>query len=473
MQQQTVRPTTLRSATDYRPALLWLMGELGQAQTSEAVAEFERRLGDLIPPEHRELNESGSIKWENYVRWARQALADVGLMGSGGWGVWTVTEAGQKWLQDHPDGGKDELLALSYRSRATRKELTRPSPGTEPQSIEVDDKVFTLSQAEVLAAVREAVAGGVPPEARRFKNWHLAVDGERLSVKWVMSLVTGLPYSRFKTGEARRQLSRLGLEAQPVDKERTQISLADDTPAQVPELTGKEFFQAVLMRLAGRLPPEVYWRDIEPRGGILQLKCPAPSSHYEIMLRRRYAEVGLHFEGRRESNLALLDQFRPHLQELQNQLGEPICAEPWGKNWARVSLQRPSPRLDMPTARTLADLLLHLIEVTLPLLREAVADSGLRMERGRPPDKVKENDLGRPKAILAETIRDICAYLKGDGALSPSDEKLCDWVQFCYTFERFAEGAALFKLVRHDAVPSWLYERTRKLARACEVRLKQ
>ncbi len=100
-----MKPSSLKTATDYRPALLWLMGELTQARTAEAIAEFERRLGDLIPSEHYELNSSGYIKWDSYVRWARQALVNVDLMGSGGRGIWTITSAGQVWLQEYPDGG--------------------------------------------------------------------------------------------------------------------------------------------------------------------------------------------------------------------------------------------------------------------------------------------------------------------------------------------------------------------------------
>ena len=170
-------------------------------------------------------------------------------------------------------------------------------------SIHLAGQTFTLSQADVLAVVRRALAGGLPPAAKRFTRWYLLVDGERLSVKWVMSLATDLPTDRFTTYQARSQLRKLGLEAR-----------SGDAPV------------------------------------------------------------------------------------------------------------------------------------------------------------VKGKDLNQPKAILAQTIRNIRAYLNGDRAFSPSDEKLCDWVQFCYTFELFAEGAALFKLVRPDAVHPWLYERTRRLARACELR---
>jgi hypothetical protein len=40
------------------------MGQLERATTSEALVEFERVLGDLIPPAHRGETRSGKIKWE-------------------------------------------------------------------------------------------------------------------------------------------------------------------------------------------------------------------------------------------------------------------------------------------------------------------------------------------------------------------------------------------------------------------------
>ena len=105
-------PTELRTSASYRPALLWLMDQLGSAAASDVLKEFERRLGHIIPPSHRELASTSKVKWESHVYWSRHALVIAGLMGSGGHGVWTITEAGRAWLRDHPDGAKDALAVL-------------------------------------------------------------------------------------------------------------------------------------------------------------------------------------------------------------------------------------------------------------------------------------------------------------------------------------------------------------------------
>ncbi len=74
--------------------------------------------------------------------------------------------------------------------------------------------------------------------------------------------------------------------------------------------------------------------------------------------------------------------------------------------------------------------------------------------------------------ILSREIAYIRSYLSGQGSLQPSDEKLCDWVNFCYTFELYVEGVGIFSLVNPDAVHPWYYERTKKIARSCALRMK-
>jgi hypothetical protein len=82
-------------------------------------------------------------------------------------------------------------------------------------------------------------------------------------------------------------------------------------------------------------------------------------------------------------------------------------------------------------------------------------------------------DLGeesRQSQILAEEITHIREFLDGNSALHTSDETLCDWIGFCYRFELFAEGAALFPHIHPEFVNPWFYERTKKLADICALR---
>ena len=76
---------------------------------------------------------------------------------------------------------------------------------------------------------------------------------------------------------------------------------------------------------------------------------------------------------------------------------------------------------------------------------------------------------GGPHAVLDREIAQVLSFLRGRSS-RPSDEKLCDWVHFCYNFGHFAEGRDLFRVVDPSQVHPWYYERTRRLARVCDMK---
>jgi hypothetical protein len=71
--------------------------------------------------------------------------------------------------------------------------------------------------------------------------------------------------------------------------------------------------------------------------------------------------------------------------------------------------------------------------------------------------------------LLKRELAAIRTFLAGL-SIRPSDERLCDWVQFCYTFELFAQGQELFRLVEPSQVNPWCYDRTKRLARVCAMK---
>jgi hypothetical protein len=69
--------------------------------------------------------------------------------------------------------------------------------------------------------------------------------------------------------------------------------------------------------------------------------------------------------------------------------------------------------------------------------------------------------------------REVCAirvFLQGRTDHRPSDEKLCDWVQLCYTLELYAMARDLFRVIDPADVHPWHFERTKKLARICALK---
>lgn len=76
----------------------------------------------------------------------------------------------------------------------------------------------------------------------------------------------------------------------------------------------------------------------------------------------------------------------------------------------------------------------------------------------------------RQTEILGIEISRIHEFLRGNGSLHTNDEMLCDWIAFCYKFELYSEGAALFSCIHPEFVNPWLYERTKRLAEVCTLR---
>ena len=73
-------------------------------------------------------------------------------------------------------------------------------------------------------------------------------------------------------------------------------------------------------------------------------------------------------------------------------------------------------------------------------------------------------------ATLDSQVVAIRAFLNGR-ASRPSDERLCDWVNFCYEFGLYREGRDLFRLVDPSQVNEWYYERAKRLARVCAMKV--
>jgi hypothetical protein len=68
-----------------------------------------------------------------------------------------------------------------------------------------------LTRDEVLSEARRALLTS-PAAAHRFETWYVAVGSERVAPKWLVSILFAKPVSQFRTGDARRVLSLLGVD---------------------------------------------------------------------------------------------------------------------------------------------------------------------------------------------------------------------------------------------------------------------
>jgi hypothetical protein len=205
---------------------------------------------------------------------------------------------------------------------------TTPEPANsdleQPVSFTVAGRQFILTGRQALDIARNAIAAGLPPESQSYLSWAVQVDGQLIGVKWLFSLITGIPRYRFVTSEAAPVLRRLGLSAQQVEAGKTQ---------QV-----------------------------------------TPGAH----------------QARVENEASF----------------------------------RPTQRVQTPSGA---------------------------------------------HAVLDAQIAAVRDFLNGRGT-RPSDERLCDWVNFCYEFGLYREGNSLFRLIDPSQVNNWYYERTKRLARVCALK---
>ncbi|HKP53628.1 MAG TPA: hypothetical protein VJ183_13375 [Chloroflexia bacterium] len=74
-----------------------------------------------------------------------------------------------------------------------------------------------MTRDEVLAIARQNLSDG-DAQSRGFRDWYVLVDGERVAPKWLVSVISGQPTSRFDAGDARRVLLQLGVDIEHVTR---------------------------------------------------------------------------------------------------------------------------------------------------------------------------------------------------------------------------------------------------------------
>lgn len=106
-------------------------------------------------------------------------------------------------------GGRASQLAHWLRPEGHVPEVTRPRhPKGEATLLSA---TIRLSRAEIIERARAALAT-TPREARRFETWYVPVDEERVAAKWLVGLLFRRPVHKFRTADARRVLSLLGVD---------------------------------------------------------------------------------------------------------------------------------------------------------------------------------------------------------------------------------------------------------------------
>lgn len=73
-------------------------------------------------------------------------------------------------------------------------------------------KKIEMNQTQVLEIARQAFLSDRASGFDNYQTWYVQIDNQKVSPKWLVSQLTGLPVSKFHSGEARRVLEQLGVE---------------------------------------------------------------------------------------------------------------------------------------------------------------------------------------------------------------------------------------------------------------------
>ena len=145
-------------------------------------------------------------------------LSDRYLRAMAGW-KGSVPPTTAVTLTDGPMGVKLGQLRAWLEGRPWAPQA-RPAHIAAPESprgaVTLAGVHLALSREEVLEQARAALATD-GADAGRFRDWYVLVDGRRVAAKWLASLISGLPTTRFDAANARRALLALGLDIERAD----------------------------------------------------------------------------------------------------------------------------------------------------------------------------------------------------------------------------------------------------------------
>ena len=146
-----VADKVLATQTDYQAPLLRLLSELpdGQGGAAEVCRLFEDKYGHLISDEHRQLRSDGSPEWEKKVHWARYQLKEYDLVDAPGRGIWRITEAGRRWVEENPHVMRIKGVPKLSPQKSRRKSSPRKAasvPGITLEMLEQTRKAMPTDQ---------------------------------------------------------------------------------------------------------------------------------------------------------------------------------------------------------------------------------------------------------------------------------------------------------------------------------------
>ena len=137
-------------------------------------------------------------------------------------------------------------------------------------------------------------------------------------------------------------------------------------------MKSREFLEILPEMVRQQLPSELGdFEVVSTMSTLMKIHYGVPTVHYEVWIQRRkkQVEVGLHFEGDRESNSRHLEMLRQRATDIRSALGDAVELEEWDKGWTRAHRTVPLEPLDDDFLVEVSFTLSGMIRTLEPILR--------------------------------------------------------------------------------------------------------
>ncbi len=74
------------------------------------------------------------------------------------------------------------------------------------------------------------------------------------------------------------------------------------------------------------------------------------------------------------------------------------------------------------------------------------------------------------KKLTDMTVRQITGYLENTSEYQPTDDEVCEWIEFCYNSGLYQEGNDLFCRLNENNVTAEVFKKAKKIAEICKVK---
>ena len=136
----------------------------------------------------------------------------------------------------------------------------------------------------------------------------------------------------------------------------------------------QEFLREIPELLRSQLPPELQdFHILGPMGSLVKFHYGSRRIHYEVWIQRKTGrvELGLHFEGARESNHAYIESISERFGDIFSALGPGVEPEQWTQSWTRIHESLALEPLEEDFLLVVTSRLARLVTVLEPVVRES------------------------------------------------------------------------------------------------------